>query len=78
MRFLTDRQLAARNEGYNAARAGENMLKACVSARRLLIDSLDKPKPLNESAYEAWIVQVSIIQAMDYNELMNELVRVKQ
>lgn len=78
MTYLTDRQLAARNEGYNPNHAGESMLKACILARRQLIDRLDKPRPLNESAYESWIIQVSLIQAMDYNELMSELRKVEE
>lgn len=77
MSYLTERQLAARNEGYNPNRAGENMLKACNQARRYLIDKLVKPsKPFNESDYEKWVTEVNNIQSMDYNELMKEVTKV--
>ncbi|WP_219097559.1 hypothetical protein [Pseudomonas sp. UMAB-40] len=69
MNTLTNKQLAARNEGYNPGRAGEQALKACEVARKQLIDRLGKPDMKDEAEYEAWIIKVLDIRAMDHNEL---------
>lgn len=74
MSTLTNKQLAARNEGYNPGRAGEQALKACSVARKELIARLGRPDMQDEAAYEAWIVRVRDIRAMDHNELKNALI----
>lgn len=69
MNTLTDKQLAARNAGYNPNRAGEQALRFCIQARETLIGRLPKPNLKDESVYEAWIIKVRDIRAMDHNEL---------
>lgn len=74
MKYITDKQLAKRNEGYNPNRAGEQMVKAAEVARKQLIARLVKPSITDEVAYEAWIIQVRDIRAMDHRELMAALI----
>lgn len=73
MRHLTNKQLAARNEGYSPFQGGEQLLKACDVARQQLIARLDKPEISDEAAYEAWIIKVRDIRAMDHQELRKAL-----
>lgn len=74
MAYLNDKQLAARNEGYNPNRAGEQALKACIVARKQLIARLVRPSSQDEAPLEAWILKVAAIRSMDHNELMRALV----
>lgn len=69
MSNLTDKQLAARNEGYNANRAGDHLLAFCIQARKTLNARLVNPGAENEAAYEAYIMRKIAIRNMDHNEL---------
>jgi len=67
--YLNDKQLAARNQGYNPSLAGENLLKFCIQARKTLRAKLVKPSIQDEKAFEAFIMRKIEIRNMDHNEL---------
>lgn len=69
MTTLTNKQLAARNEGYSPNRAGEQLLKGCNEARATLYARLSKPGITDEAAYEGYVLQKIAIRNMDHNEL---------
>lgn len=75
MTYLTDKQLAARNQGYNANRAGESLLQFCNRARRELFGRLEKPAYGDTAAFETWITTKARIMGMDHNELREALKR---
>lgn len=67
--YLNDKQLAARNQVHNPSRAGENLLKFCIQARKTLCAKLVKPSIKDEPAFEAFIMRKIEIRNMDHNEL---------
>ncbi len=74
MTHLTNKQLAARNEGFNPNRAGEALLKFCTEARATLNFRLIKPAITDEVAFEAFIVSKAAIKNMDHRELRAALI----
>lgn len=72
--YLNNKQLAAKNQGYNPNHAGEQALKACKVAREELIARLGKPDMNDEAAYEGWMIKVRDIRAMDHRELQAALI----
>jgi hypothetical protein len=71
--YLNNKQLAARNQVHNPSRAGENLLKFCIQARKTLCAKLAKPSIQDEPAFEAFIMRKNEIKNMDYNELRSAL-----
>ena len=69
MNHLTNKQLAARNEGFNPNRAGDALLKFCNVARAELNARLTRPAISDEAAYEAFIISKISIKNMDHQEL---------
>lgn len=73
IKYMTTKQLAKKNEGYNSNRAGESIAKFCDQTRAKLYARLVKPSVNDESAFEAYITAKVNIRKMDYNELRAEL-----
>lgn len=69
MTYLTDRQLAKRNEGFNPNRAGAALLKFCTDSRSKLMAQLVKPSITDEAAYEAYVLRKVAIKNMDHRDL---------
>lgn len=69
--YLTTKQLAKKNEGYNSSRAGEQMMRFCVATRANLMGKLVKPNIDDTLAFESYIASKVAIKNMDYNELLS-------
>lgn len=69
--YLTDKQLAKKNEGYNPSRAGEQIMSFCETVRADLMGKLVKPIIDDTSAFESYIAAKVAIKNMGYNELLS-------